>query len=89
MGILFDIRNTVNGISSLTAEKRNENRVPRLVNKTMSIPIRLSRKQVELIKDAATASGENRAEFMRTAALNRAKEIIKENKEKDDGGLKD
>lgn len=58
--------------------------MPRLVNKTMSIPIRLSKQQVELIRDAATASGENRAEFMRTAALDRAKQIIKESKEKDD-----
>lgn len=62
--------------------------MPRLVVKTMPVPVRLSKKQVELIEGAATASGENRAEFIRNAALDRAKQITKENKEKDDDEFK-
>lgn len=54
----------------------------------MPVPVRLSKKQVELIEGAATASGENRAEFIRNAALDRAKQITKENKEKDDDEFK-
>lgn len=44
--------------------------------RTRSIPIRVSDPEIELIEKAAAVCGENRSEFVRFAAKERAKNLL-------------
>lgn len=55
-----------------SARKPQERKLPR----SFSIPIRLSRPEIDLIEKAADLVGENRAEFVRGAAKQKAMDVI-------------
>lgn len=44
--------------------------------KTRSLPIRLSQPEIEMIETAASLCGENRSEFVRNAAKEKANSLI-------------
>jgi uncharacterized protein (DUF1778 family) len=54
------------------------------VIKTRSIPVRFSEAELLLIAEAAQLVGENRAEFLRAAAKERARKILRRKQKQDE-----